>query len=40
MGLGGEGYAPATLPQEKGPGTHCTEGWGGGQGRVGLARKT
>ena len=30
MGLGGGGYAPATLATEKGSGTHCTEGWEGG----------
>jgi hypothetical protein len=36
MGLGGQGHAPATLPQGKRPGTHCIGGCVGS--RAGLDR--
>jgi hypothetical protein len=34
MGVGGQSHAPAALPPEKDPGTHCIGGWVGP--RVGL----
>jgi hypothetical protein len=38
MGVGGEGHAPAALPQGKTQ-HHCIRGWVGPRGRSGRVRK-
>jgi hypothetical protein len=39
MGVDGQRHASAALTPRKRPGTHCTEGLGGLQGRSGQVRK-
>ena len=39
MGVGGQRHAPAALPPEKRPVTHCTGGLGGPHGRSGEVPK-
>jgi hypothetical protein len=39
MWVGGQRHALAALPPGKGPGTHCTVGWVGPQGRSGRVLK-
>jgi len=37
--MGYQRHAPATLPREKDPGTHCIESWVGHKCRSGRVRK-